>query len=91
MSKTARHDILILHTIYSSIHQIPAEALRRVDSNHLNLGPDGRGLSPALAAGSEYFDVYSFNCYSMDPSEAIENTLKIIKKPLIIGEFHSEL
>jgi len=90
MSETARRDML--NFTYDLIHQyikIPAEALRRVDSNHLNLGLRWAWLSsPALAAGSEYFDVYSFNCYSMDPSEAIENTLKIIKKPLIIGEFH---
>ena len=69
--------------------RIPAEAAKAVDPNHLNLGVRWAWLSsPALSAGSEYYDVYSFNCYSMDPTESIENTLKIINKPLIIGEFH---
>ncbi len=69
--------------------EIPAKAVKNVDPNHLNLGVRWAWLSsPALASGSEFFDVYSFNCYSMDPTDAIENTLRLIKKPLIIGEFH---
>ncbi|MCR5263728.1 MAG: hypothetical protein K6D94_07640 [Clostridiales bacterium] len=69
--------------------EIPAKAAKSVDPNHLNLGVRWAWLSsPALASGSEYFDVYSFNCYSMDPTETIERTLEFIKKPLIIGEFH---
>lgn len=69
--------------------KIPAEAARRVDPNHLNLGIRYAWLSSeALAAGCEYTDVFSFNCYSMDPFENIDKFSKITQKPVIIGEFH---
>lgn len=69
--------------------RIPSEAARRVDPNHLNLGIRYAWLSSeALAAGCEYTDVFSFNCYSMDPYESIDKLSKITNKPVIIGEFH---
>lgn len=69
--------------------RIPAEAARAADSNHLNLGIRYAWLSsPDLAAGCEYTDVFSFNCYSMDPTDAIENFSRLTGKPVIIGEFH---
>ncbi|MGN1347293.1 MAG: hypothetical protein ACI4V1_10955 [Eubacteriales bacterium] len=69
--------------------RIPAEAARRADPNHLNLGIRYAWLSsPALAAGCEYTDVFSFNCYSMDPWDSIESFSQMTGKPVIIGEFH---
>ncbi len=69
--------------------RVPAEAARRADPNHLNLGIRYAWLSsPALAAGCEYTDIFSFNCYSMDPWDSIENFSKMTGKPVIIGEFH---
>ncbi len=44
--------------------------------------------SPALAAGCEYFDVFSFNCYRHDPYKSIENIVNIVNMPVMIGEFH---
>ncbi len=69
--------------------RIPAECARRADPNHLNLGIRYAWLSsPALAAGCEYTDVFSFNCYSMDPTELIEQFSTMTGKPVMIGEFH---
>lgn len=79
--------------------KIPSIAIRRYDPNHLNLGIRYAWLSSkVLVSGSEYFDVFSFNCYSMDPKDSIENILntifegdqlsRTIGKPLMIGEFH---
>lgn len=69
--------------------RIPAEAARRADPNHLNLGIRYAWLSSkALAAGCEYTDIFSFNCYSMDPYDMIDSFSKITGKPVIIGEFH---
>lgn len=69
--------------------RIPSAAIRKYDRNHLNLGIRYAWLSSkALASGSEYTDVFSFNCYSMDPYEAIENFSAIVNKPVMIGEFH---
>ena len=69
--------------------KIPAEAARIADPNHLNLGIRYAWLSsPALAAGCEYTDIFSFNCYSMDPYDMIERFSSMTGKPVIIGEFH---
>ena len=69
--------------------RIPSLAIRRLDPNHLNLGIRYAWLSSKeLAAGSEFTDVFSFNCYSMDPTDSIENFSKLVGKPVMIGEFH---
>ncbi|MBO6052296.1 MAG: beta-galactosidase [Clostridia bacterium] len=69
--------------------RIPSEAIRAVDPDHLNLGIRYAWLSSKeLAAGSEYTDVFSFNCYSMDPTPAIESFSRLVGKPVMIGEFH---
>ncbi|MCQ2433419.1 MAG: hypothetical protein MJ175_12530 [Clostridia bacterium] len=69
--------------------RIPAEAAKEADPNHLNLGIRYAWLSsPVLAAGCEYTDVFSFNCYQMDPYDTIERFSEITGKPVIIGEFH---
>ncbi len=69
--------------------RIPSEAIRQYDPHHLNLGIRYAWLSSkVLASGSEYTDVFSFNCYSMDPTDAIESFSKLVGKPVMIGEFH---
>lgn len=69
--------------------RIPSEAIRRYDPHHLNLGIRYAWLSSrVLASGSEYTDIFSFNSYTMDPTEMIENFASIVNKPVMIGEFH---
>ena len=69
--------------------KVPALALREVDKNHLNLGMRYAWLSsPALAAGKEYFDIFSFNCYRHDPWSSIERMVEMVQMPVMIGEFH---
>lgn len=72
--------------------KVPSLAIRAHDPDHLNLGIRYAWLSSSiLVSGSEYFDVFSFNCYAMDPAGGIENILNTLKKPdkpLMIGEFH---
>lgn len=69
--------------------RVPSEAIRKYDPHHLNLGIRYAWLSSkVLASGSEYTDVFSFNCYSMDPTDAIENFTALVGKPVMIGEFH---
>ncbi len=69
--------------------KIPALALREADPNHLNLGMRYAWLSSAaLAAGKEYMDVFSFNCYRHDPWGSIESMVKMVNMPVMIGEFH---
>ncbi|MBQ4353786.1 MAG: hypothetical protein IJC71_02720 [Clostridia bacterium] len=69
--------------------KIPSEAARRADPNHLNLGIRYAWLStPILASGCEYTDIFSFNCYDMDPYPMIDEFSRLTKKPVMIGEFH---
>lgn len=70
--------------------RIPAEALKRVDPNHLNLGIRYAFISSELVLeGSQYFDVYTFNCYKFRPAEAdISYIYEQTGKPVMIGEFH---
>ncbi len=69
--------------------RVPATAIKETDKNHLNLGMRYAWLSgSALAAGKEYFDVFSFNCYRHDPLPAIERMVEMVKMPVMIGEFH---
>jgi len=69
--------------------RIPSEAVRRVDPNHLNLGMRYAFLSSAdLLAGSDCFDVFSINCYDVDPREAIGKAGRATGLPVMIGEFH---
>ena len=69
---------------------IPAQACRAVDPHHMILGMRWAWISdPALAAGWEHFDVFSINCYAVDPTAAIEHVCELgVDLPVMIGEFH---
>lgn len=90
LNETAIADLYEFST--EMIHEyikVPALAAKKYDPNHLNLGIRYAWLSSKmLASGSEYIDVYSFNCYSMDPTDAIIRTIELVDKPVMIGEFH---
>ena len=69
--------------------RVPSEALRAVDSNHLNLGMRYAYISsPVLYAGSEYLDVFSINCYNFDCVADVEKIYQNTGKPVMIGEYH---
>lgn len=88
--ETAKADLTpINEDMIRTYIRIPSEAARAIDSHHLNLGIRYAWLSsPLLASGCEYTDVFSFNCYQMDPTEEIKHFSEITGKPVIIGEFH---
>jgi hypothetical protein len=69
--------------------KVPSLAVKSVDPHHLNLGMRYAFiLYENQTAGKEYFDVFSINCYKIDPSEVIAKTVELIKMPIMIGEFH---
>lgn len=70
--------------------EIPAAACRRVDPNHMILGMRWAWISdPDLVTGWENFDVFSINCYAVDPTSAIQNIVDLgVDLPVMIGEFH---
>ena len=70
--------------------RIPSLACRAVDSNHLNLGLRwSKADNPDMMAGWEYFDVFSVNCYSFDPTADMDFVKNAgVDLPIMIGEFH---
>lgn len=70
--------------------EIPSRACRRVDPNHMILGMRWAWISdPDLVCGWENFDVFSINCYAVDPTAAIQNVAELgVDLPVMIGEFH---
>ena len=70
--------------------EIPCQECRKVDSNHMILGMRWAWVSdPELVTGWENFDVFSINCYAVDPTENIQNIVNLgVDLPVMIGEFH---
>lgn len=68
------------------------DALKKYDSNHLNLGIRyGSGVPSAevLELSKKYFDVYSFNNYGIEPNlHNMDIIYKATGMPMIIGEYH---
>jgi len=91
LSKEAESDLRAFSaTLIRAYTAIPSAACREADPNHMILGMRWAWISdPVLASGWECFDVFSINCYSTDPTAAIErvNELKV-DLPVMIGEFH---
>jgi hypothetical protein len=65
-------------------------AVRRHDSNHLNLGIRfGGDPSEAVVKAARGFDVFSENIYSYAPSRAkLDSLYTLVQRPILIGEFH---
>ena len=90
-SGTAKADIRAFSAVLTERYmRIPAEACRRVDPNHMILGMRWAWISdPLLVSGWEAFDVFSINCYAVDPTPALEQVKKLgVDLPVMIGEFH---
>lgn len=69
--------------------RVPAEALKRVDPHHLNLGIRYAYISsPDLYSGNEYFDIFSINCYERTCNAAVEEVFAHVGMPVMVGEFH---
>ncbi|MFI3253419.1 MAG: beta-galactosidase [Eubacteriales bacterium] len=77
------------HKMIESYVSLPSIACKKVDKNHLNLGMRYAYIwDSALLAGCEHFDVFSFNCYKMNPVEQIISIGDMTNLPVMIGEFH---
>jgi hypothetical protein len=70
--------------------EIPSKACRAADPNHMNLGLRWAWISdPDVVTGWQNFDVFSINCYALDPTPALDNVQKLqVDLPVMIGEFH---
>lgn len=70
--------------------EIPCQECRKVDPNHMILGMRWAWISnPDLVTGWENFDVFSINCYAVDPTSYIQHIVDMgVDLPIMIGEFH---
>jgi hypothetical protein len=65
--------------------------LKKHDPNHLNLGMrfGGDASDELLAVAGKHFDVFSFNCYRMQPwVEFMDRVEALTGLPALIGEYH---
>lgn len=69
---------------------IVSDACREADPNHMNLGMRWAWISdPDLVTGWRHFDVFSINCYAVDPTPALDNVVRLgVDLPILIGEYH---
>ncbi len=70
--------------------RVPAQACRRVDPNHLNLGLRwSKAYNVDMMQGWEYFDVFSINCYDFDPTKDMDFVKNAgVDLPILLGEYH---
>lgn len=69
--------------------RVPAEALRRVDPHHLNLGMRYAYITdPDLLVGSDCYDVFSINSYQRTAYEQVDRLGRLLDMPVMVGEFH---
>ena len=90
LSPSAKKDIdYFSYQLIREYVKVPAEACRKVDAHHLNLGMRYAFiLYPNQAAGKEFMDVFSINSYKIDPTPVLKHIAGIVKMPIMIGEFH---
>jgi hypothetical protein len=72
---------------YNVVHR---EAIKAADPNHMVLGIRYAGIpsEPVLRA-NDVFDVFSINIYQVaPPRELLDRIVKLLDKPIMIGEFH---
>lgn len=88
-SETANKDMEFLRNkLIEKYAQVPGDALRRVDADHMNLGMRYSKISKNEIAGSESFEVISFNCYDPSAEPSLKIASDAINMPSMVGEWH---
>ena len=82
-----------IYTTFNTFLQTVKKTMRRYDPNHLNLGIRFGNLNELdeqlLEICRNAFDIFSFNCYDLEPSkEMMDRALRLTDTPMIIGEYH---
>lgn len=91
LSEAANRDLRAFSRVLLEAYvSIPSGACRAADENHMNLGMRWAWISdPDLVTGWENFDVFSINCYAVNPTDALDHVAALgVDLPVMIGEFH---
>ena len=81
----------LLEALARQYFKTAADAIRRADPNHLILGTRlwYRCAPDAVLRAHDVFDVVSINMYRFEPRpDQIQHIYDLVKKPILIGEFH---
>lgn len=68
--------------------EIPALACRRAAPKRLNLGMRYHDITELTLKTIDLFDVYSVNCYKINPIATLDKVSSMANMPVLIGEFH---
>ena len=78
-----------VHTMFERYLDLINAAIKKYDSNHLNLGIRFGGSPPeAVCRLAKKFDVCSINVYEYEPTRQLKRTFALAGRPIVIGEFH---
>ncbi|MHC4627428.1 MAG: hypothetical protein ACYTDV_10650 [Planctomycetota bacterium] len=78
-----------VHTMFERYLDLINAAIKKYDSNHLNLGIRFGGSPPeAVCRLAKKFDVCSINVYEYEPTRQLKRTFALTGRPIVIGEFH---
>jgi hypothetical protein len=78
-----------VYAMFERYLTLVGEAIRKYDSNHLNLGIRFGGTPPeAVLRLAQRFDVCSINVYEYEPTRQMQRVYEVTGRPIVIGEFH---
>ena len=78
-----------VHAMFERYLDLINAAIKKYDSNHLNLGIRFGGSPPeAVCRLAKKFDVCSINVYEYEPTRQLKRTFALTGRPIVIGEFH---
>jgi hypothetical protein len=80
----------LLEALARKYFGVVTQAIKKADPNHLVLGIRFAGEAPEpVLRANDVFDLFSINIYRFEPNaEQIQRIYNIVKKPILIGEFH---
>ncbi|HOL70385.1 MAG TPA: hypothetical protein PLA43_02015 [Bryobacteraceae bacterium] len=80
----------LLETISRHYFKVTVDAIRKADPNHMVLGIRWAGSAPEpVLRANDVFDVFSINIYRFEPpADQIRRIYELVRKPVMIGEFH---
>lgn len=88
-SEAARDDLSDFTVILMRKYvEIPALACRRAAPKRLNLGMRYHDITELTLKTIDLFDVYSVNCYKINPQATLDKVSSMADMPVLIGEFH---
>ncbi len=78
-----------IYGMFARYLNIINKAIKKYDSNHLNLGIRFGGTPPRIIMETaRNFDVCSINVYEYEPTSQLKRIYETTSRPVIIGEFH---